>query len=1244
VYIKRLELSNFKSFGGTTPIPLLPGFTVVSGPNGSGKSNLLDALLFCLGLAGSKGMRAERLPDLVNHTQSTRGRSTVEASVTVTFDLSDEPELLEDAIERQVNSDGSLRSDESPNGSDGNGHLNGHAENEHTQNGHAKNGHTQNGHAQNGNGARPIRTEWSVTRKLRVTQQGTYTSNYYINGEPCTLTELHEELNRLRVYPEGYNVVLQGDVTRIISMNARERREIIDELAGVATFDRKINQAKEKLDAVKDHEDRYHIVEKELIDQRDRLAQDRIKAEKYKKLRLELQTKEQWEIVIRYQQSFQSAQRLREQLEGGDREHADLSTQLTALTTTIQQATTELDQLNARVRALGEDEQLALQSTLATHEAELRQLQRQEHDLQAASQDTVTKLAQTQRELQEHLQAIDTFTQQQTTEAQHLTTRQHDRDQARQTLEQNREAANASAASAEAWVQEQTTLHHHIETLVNALEPQRTEQAQLQERTRQLERQIQEQTQTVETLQQRLAEQQTQKAEVEARLTAVQEQIQAIAQNLAAAEQELQIQQETQTRLLHEQREKQRRLDKLEAQTQAIQEAQGTHATQVILQMGLTGVCGLVAQLGRVDPRYQLALETAAGARLGNLVVEDDATAAAGIEILKQKRAGRATFLPLNKIQAGRMPSSGVRSLSGCIDYAVNLVEFDDRYRNVFAYVFGTTLVFETLSDARRHMGQHRIVTLDGELLETSGAMTGGSTSQRQAIHFGTVEATESAEVIALRDRLHEIDRILARCDHSIQRATQLTKERTQALAEARQQHREAQLQTKQLDTELQTLIMTLTQVQTQLAQNTQELAIAQTRLHTLETEIPAQEQQLQTLRQTLAELEQSQTHSEWQQIQTALRAQEAELSQRDLAVRAIEQRLQDLDNQRQRSQEKVQQGQERLQDYRTQQTAQMQEQSAVSGQQSALKVKIGETQASLAALEQRLGLEKQARDRAERQLRDQQTQQQQITWQQQKLEETQQARRAELSELTLQLEAQQPDLPDPLPEIPDTATRDLVELQHELRSLQKRLQAMEPVNMLALEEYDRTQARLEELTEKLQTLQEERTELLLRIENFTTLRQRAFKEAFDAVNLNFQSIFATLSDGDGHLQLEDPQDPFNGGLNLVAHPKGKPVQRLASMSGGEKSLTALSFIFALQRYRPSPFYAFDEVDMFLDGANVERLARMIRQQAQEAQFLVVSLRRPMIESADRTIGVTQARGAYTQVLGINLLPQSASV
>jgi chromosome segregation protein len=219
-----------------------------------------------------------------------------------------------------------------------------------------------------------------------------------------------------------------------------------------------------------------------------------------------------------------------------------------------------------------------------------------------------------------------------------------------------------------------------------------------------------------------------------------------------------------------------------------------------------------------------------------------------------------------------------------------------------------------------------------------------------------------------------------------------------------------------------------------------------------------------------------------------------------------------------------------------------------------------------------------------------------------------------------------------------------LQELQKEVRSLQKRIEAMEPVNMLALEEYDRTQARLEELSQKLATLEGERTEILLRIENFTTLRLRAFKEAFDAVNENFQIIFAELSDGDGYLQLDDPEDPFSSGLSLVAHPKGKPVQRLASMSGGEKSLTALSFIFSLQRYRPSPFYAFDEVDMFLDGANVERLAKIIKQQADVAQFIVVSHKTPMLKLAERVIGVTQARGAYTQVIGLQIEPKTSAV
>lgn len=1208
MYIKRVELTHFKSFGGTTSVPLRPGFTVISGPNGSGKSNILDALLFALGLSSSKGMRAERLPDLVNQTQSSRGRSTVEASVTVTFDLSD-GQTTDELVNELIDLDGQ----------------------------------------EAGDFERPTPpsppTEWSVTRKLRVTQQGTYTSNYYINEQACTLTELHEQLHQLRVYPEGYNVVLQGDVTSIISMHPRERREIIDELAGVGAFDRKITQAKEKLNAVKEREEKFRIVEKELTTQLDRLAQDRVKAEKYQRLKAELQTKTQWEAVLIWQAQVRQAQQLRTQIEAGDRTRTELSHQLTQLSQTIQATTAELDRCNAKVKALGEDELLALQATLATREAELRQIQRQEQDLSTASRETVEQIAHSQQEIQEQNQQLQRLLQESQAETQGITALREARDQAQQELNHRRDAASTIAADSEAWVQEQTALRHRVEALLKTLEPQRTEQARLQERVEQLRRKIQEQTEAARIVAQDVADRQTQYTQVIGSLSESLQRVNDAQTALAVAEQELQIQQDTQTRLIQEQRDKQRQLDKLEAQAQAIQETQGTGVVEILHRSRLSGICGLIAQLGRVDSQYQLALEIAAGARLSYLVVEDDRVAAAGIQILKQQRGGRATFLPLTKIRAPQISQIPVWNRpDGFVDYAFNLIDCDDRYREIFAYVFSNTAVFDSLTAARREMGQYRIVTLEGELLETSGAMTGGSLSTRQGtLHFGTVEPGESAEALALRDRLQEIDRILVRCQQAIGEAASQVKERSQSLVKAQQQHREVQIQAEQIQNQIVGSTAQEGQLRTQLSQYMQEFSSAQQRLQDLEQSLPAQETELQRQRQKLSDLEQSQTHSEWQQIQATIRVQEAELGDRQLALQAAEQHLRDLNNQQQRLQEKIEQWQQRLQEYRVQQTQQLNQASILSAQHVALSEQIAQVQAALARMEQTLASEKQERDRAERQLREQQTAQQQLEWQQQKLLETQRTHRQELGVLEEQIKAQQDELPDPLPDIP-SETQDLGALQHELRSLQKRLQAMEPVNMLALEEYARTQARLEELSEKLGTLDQERTELLLRIENFTTLRQRAFKEAFDVVNQNFQTIFAELSDGDGYLQLDDPQDPFGSGLNLVAHPKGKPVRRLASMSGGEKSLTALSFIFALQRYRPSPFYAFDEVDMFLDGANVERLARMIRHQAQQAQFIVVSLRRPMIESAERTIGVTQARGAYTQVLGISLQPQSASV
>lgn len=1216
VHIKRVELSHFKSFGGTTQVPLLPGFTVVSGPNGSGKSNILDALLFALGLASSKGMRAERLPDLVNHKQA-QSRSTSEVSVSVTFDL--------EGLEAEVLAEFAT------------GSLNGHDDAAGELEPLAPDALLPTSLIQ----------EWTVTRRLRVTKSGSYSSTFYINGQPCTATELHPYLNRLRIYPEGYNVVLQGDVTRIITMNARERREIIDELAGVAEFDRKIGRVRQTLEEVKEREERCHIIEEELARSLEKLAADRTKAEKYQKLKEKIHEKQRWEAALLWRSLQQKHDALQAQLRTGETEEAQLKQQLEALAANIAEKATELDCLNARVKELGEEEHLSVTSQLATQKAKRGQLQQRQQELAASAAQTQTAIARATGEIEQYEQEQERLVREKTLlELETLNQLQQERDRAQTLLEASKERATEIASASQAWVLEQTALTKQINDLQQHLNPQRTEQAQLSERDRQLTQKIQDLGQQLQALQTEFVSQQADLAHFNPE--AAEQRIQELAQQLAALEAERTLEQDTQKRLLVEQRDKQRQLDKLEATAQAQQESSGTYASQVILQANLPGVCGLVVQLGRVESRYQLALETSAGARLANIVVEDDGVAAAGIELLKQRRAGRATFLPLNKIRPPQIPpATALRYVRGFIDYAVNLVDCEPRYHSIFAYVFGGTAVFETLNDARPHLGKTRIVTLEGEILESSGAMTGGSQSSRSTLHFGTAASGESQEIQALRSRLAEIELIVKHCEQNIARKTSAIAELSRAVTEARQQQREEQLRLEQNQKEGDRLSQQKANWEAQLLQSQQELAALQHRLHELTQEIPQQEAQLAEKQAQLAQLEAEQTHSEWLAIQQQIKLQESDLQEKEGALRQALARLQEMENQRSRLEEKMRETSDRIEQYRIQESELGNQEIETRDRLAELERQIQATEAQLAHLSQKLGEVKGERDRAETALQTLKSDRQQQSWQLEKLQETQQERRNSLASLQEQLAAQQAELqaadcwelanseesPDPQLPLPEQ----LEQLQKEIRNGQKRLEAMEPVNMLALEEYERVQARLQELTEKVTTLEAERTELLLRIETFTTLRLRAFKEAFDAVNENFQSIFATLSDGDGYLELDDAEDPFAGGLNLIAHPKGKPVQRLSSMSGGEKSLTALSFIFSLQRYRPSPFYAFDEVDMFLDGANVERLSKMIKQQAQQAQFIVVSLRRPMIEASERTIGVTQARGAHTQVLGIKL-------
>ena len=1177
-------------------IPLETGFTVVTGPNGSGKSNILDGVLFCLGLANSRGMRADRLPDLVNSGMLKAGKSA-ETTVSVRFDLSDwQPDAAEEGIEPP----------------------------------------------EDGPWIQADANEWTVTRKLRVMPGGSYSSTYSSDGEPCNLQQLQTQLRRLRIDPEGSNVVMQGDVTRIVSMSNRDRRGLIDELAGVALFDTRIEQSRRKLDDVQERQDRCRIVEQELLTARQRLEKDCAKARAYQDLRDQVQRGRQQELVLAFEAAEAELKQLKaRQQHLSEKELRDSAT-ITEKEATLSAEAARLQTLQESVKALGEDQLLSVQAELAGLDPQNRALERQatQHQQEGERlQGLRHNLTSRRHQLQADSEGLKQANNPEVLQAAEQACRD-----AEAAVEISRRRLGDVAGRSGAWLDEQRQRAARRSDLQTTLTPLQEEQQQLQERLRQDEARQSE-------LQLERDEAGAEDREVQDQLEQLEQEWQSLLESLRSGKEQLQeraeavaIQQRTRTRLEEEQTRLEREIARLESRREALQETRGTGALRLLLEAGLDGIHGAVAQLGEVEDRHRLALEVAAGARMAQVVVDDDRIAARAIDLLKSRRAGRLTFLPLNKIRSqaagggaamarGRRPEGG--NGAGLIGRAVELIRYEPIYSDVFGYVFGDTQVFSDLGSAREQLGRFRAVTLEGELLEKSGAMTGGSFSQRSGgLSFGVSSDSDEAE--PLRQRLLELGETLVACRREESRLLQ-------SLEHERPLLRQLEQRQAALDAERTAAKRAHGPLLERCRQRSE-------RLHSLQANRTEQEQRLQVLKTTitplLEELERISTEERkvqaeadagnWQQLQTELEQSDTALEQarrhrddrlqhqreRELAQTRIGDQQQAIEEEENTLQLAVKALAEAHQSWRNEQKELQERRQTLESQQQILQTKFGE--------------ERRARDAAEASVAELRQNLQQARWELERLQEERQAIQEQLRSGGIRLEELKPTLPNPLPEIPEEIRNaGLAALQEQLQQLLKRMEALEPVNMLALEELTALEERLGDLGERLDVLSQEREELLLRIETVATLRQEAFMEAFEAVDGHFSEIFASLSEGDGKLQLDNPDDPLEGGLTLVAHPKGKAVRRLAAMSGGEKSLTALSFLFALQRFRPSPFYALDEVDSFLDGVNVERLAALIARQAEQAQFLVVSHRRPMIGASQRTIGVTQARGAHTQVVGL---------
>ena len=1187
MHITEVVLDNFKSFGRKTRIPFYEDFTTISGPNGAGKSNIVDAILFALGLARTSGIRAEKLTDLIynpGHQDGERPDGEREASVSVRLDNSDRTLSRSQVVNAA--------------GSENVGDVD----------------------------------EIEIKRRVKETEDNYY-SYYYINGRSVNLGDIQDLLAQAGVTPEGYNVVMQGDVTEIINMTAGARREIIDEIAGVAEFDAKKAQAFEELEVVEDRIDEAELRIEEKETRLDQLEDERETALEYQELRDEKQEYETYEKAAELEDKREDLAEVRERIEELERDLAERQRELDERQGRVVRLEDELEDLNAEIERKGEDEQLQLkreieeikgeiarledaiesakekraaaetdrreafveidrkQETVDDLEGDIRQIKVEKSSVKAEINDLEVDLA----GVEEEIEAVG---------AEYAEVREQ-LESEKADLEDAKERRNDLQREQDRLLDEARRRSNQQREIEGNIESQRESLPELEAEINDLEDERRKAAKNRETIDGVVEDLQTEKQQLQERIGEIEDDLESARQEYA----------------------------ELEARAEQSGDGSYGRAVTTIRKADLDGVHGPVGELGGVDPQYATACETAAGGRLANVVVDDDGVGQRCIEHLKSRNAGRATFLPLTEMDRRSLPSPP--DLPGVVDFAYNLVDFDSQYAGVFSYVLGDTLVVEDMETARDLMGEFRLVTLEGDLVEKSGAMTGGSSGgSRYSFSGGEGRLQRVAERItdleddrqALREELSDVEQRL--------------EDARDRRSEAADQLREIQAEIERREREYEETEERIEELTDELAEIEAEREDVSEQMDEIEAEIETVTEEIDGIEATIADLESEIEDSELPELTDEAESIRERIDEREDELEDLDAELNELQLETQYAEDAIEDLHDEIEDAQNRKAQQEERIAELEDEIEAQEAHLAEKEDAVAQLEDELAdLKGQREDLREdlgevREARDEQKER--VNAVESDLDderETAERLEWEIDELEAEVGEYDPD------EIPDHHT-----VQTRIGQLEAEMDALEPVNMLAIEEYDEVQADLEELQDKRGTLVEEAEGIRDRIETFEARKKETFMDAFGAIDGHFREIFERLSNGTGRLHLENEDEPFEGGLTMKAQPGDKPIQRLNAMSGGEKSLTALAFIFAIQRHNPAPFYALDEVDAFLDAANADLVGEMVDEFAGDAQFVVVSHRSALLERSERAIGVTMGEDNASAVTGIDLSGESAEV
>jgi len=1254
--LERLNISGFKSFSDRSELAFDKGVTAIVGPNGCGKSNVADAITWVLGEQSAKSLRGDKMEDVIfNGSDARKAGGTAEVSLT----LSGLPKVRQLEDEAGLGTVGAEPEDGQP--------ATTLAPSEQAM-------------------VRQMVEEFTrdveVTRRLYRSGE----SEYLIDGETCRLRDVHELLMDTGLGAKAYSIIEQGKIGLILSSRPTDRRQLIEEAAGVTKYKSRRRAAELKLDAAQQNLTRIDDIVFEVEKQRGALKRQAGRARRYRKLREELR---RWEKVLfarRYRELQQSIEAAREKLTLVREEETAAAARVADVETALGRLRIEQAETDGRATAVREE----------AHAAEIdlnRRQQQMEFNRQHAQ-----NLAHRASEVENEVADLDARR-----EPARIAIESR-REAGEEALRARDEAANVLAGASDAL----RVAQQHVEKLESELDEVRQAGFRVMSSTTTVRHAMTHADSQREQVNTRLGrfdmetadlrrEQEAAELEREAAsesLARARQSLDDIARMRSARESELTMAREALDQRSKAVRAREQEVTAAEARLASLEELAadragfGDAARMVLVQAnGHVGQQGAVADFLEVDSRYERAVEACLGELLQHVIVERHDQAAAGLSLVREQKAGRCGFVVIDPGSNGYHPHTAL-SIPGLTPVS-NLLRINGPHQLTIQKVLPEAYVAESFEQAVAVSRQTSapVATVAGDVFRGSHLVTGGTTSEARGI------LQTKREIKELRERL-EMDReALVRMAEEVSTLQTTVTETTRAIAELQAEEHRQEMAAVGFDAQL----VRAEETRVRLVRKGESIELE--RRQAVE-EMSALDARVEEARSTLTQLESEQQEAEARLNEAQQRLFDARSEIDDLGRKAADagaahaglvERVTALDSEVRRLEESARELEDRI-------TARKQEVEQIRARRTGLLDEVAQSERLLddgvrgldelrervrAADEaaQTIRLQVEAQDgviRGARQALDG------VRQHASALELTRVSAEADLTHVAQAcVEAVQAPIDDVLAEVaemeasgqaePDAAVINAEETDPEaedgvvaaaaegedaleaapvdtqsrhtamsaedaISALKGKIDRLGPVNMMAIEQFDELETRHTFLTTQRQDLTDsiaQTTEAIKRIDETTKAR---FREAFTAIQQNFQVTFSTLFGG-GHagLSLLDENDPLESGIDIVASPPGKRLQNVMLLSGGEKALTAIALMFAIFKYKPSPFCLLDEIDAPLDDANVSRFVEMLRGMLGHTQFILITHNRRTMEIANRLYGVTMEEPGVSKLISVQL-------